>query len=311
MKKTKVFWLIFLTSLFMAAGTSAASPLPQSPTAGTVPVSMIVSVEARHGKEVPTVYKQDVRVTQGNDRLEVTDWTPCQSAQSGVELFVLVDDSTNPEIGLQFDDLKKFMQAQPPATAIGVAYARNGFAQVVQNLTRDHAQAAKALRLPQGFSTVASPYLSVTDLVKKWPQSTNCREIVMVSSGIDYLQGGPQDTYLAQSIDQAQRAAIQVYAIYAQPLGHAGHDFFRLNWGQNNLSQLTDETGGEFYIQGVTPPIAYAPYLAGYADRLTHQFRLTFLAKPAEKAGLQRVHLDTEVTNAELVGQDEVYVPAK
>ncbi|MBZ5555478.1 MAG: hypothetical protein LAO21_22450 [Acidobacteriia bacterium] len=39
----------------------------------------------------------------------------------------------------------------PPAgTALGVAYMRNGIAEVTQNLTPDHALAAKALRLPVG-----------------------------------------------------------------------------------------------------------------------------------------------------------------
>jgi hypothetical protein len=313
MKKSGIFWpvllaLFFLVS-FMAAGTSVSSWSQQGATPGTVPVSIIVSVEAKHGKEVPAVYKQDVMVMHDKDRLQVTAWDPCQSAQAGVELFVIVDDATSTDIGLQFDDLKKFMQAQPPTTLIGVAYARNGAAMVAQNLTQDHAQAAKALRLPQGFGATASPYLSVTDLAKKWPPSARCRQIMMVSSGIDYLQSGPQNTYLAQAIDQAQRAAIQVYAIYAQPVGHAGHDFFRLNWGQNNLAQLTDETGGEFYIQGVTAPIAFAPYLTEYAEKLTHQFRLTFLAQPAAKAGFQRIKLETEVTNAELEAQDKVWVP--
>lgn len=308
MKKARIFGLVALIFFIFAALSAVLAQ--QEPTSGTVPASIIVSVEAKHGKNVPTVYKQDVRALHDKDRLEVTDWNPCQSEQTGVELFVLVDDAINTNIGLQFDDLKKFMQAQPPATAIGVGYARNGTAQVVQNPTRDHAQAAKALRLPTGFGATASPYLSVTDLVKRWPQTTACREILLISSGIDYLQGGPQDSYLLECIDEAQRAAVQVYAIYAQPLGHAGHSFFRLNWGQNNLSELAEDTGAEFYIQGLTAPIAYAPYLNQYAGRLAHQFKLTFLIKPANKPGLERIRVETEVNNAELISQDHVFVPA-
>lgn len=297
-----------VTLVLVIAG---ASRICWSQGNGGVAVSIIVSVEAKHGKEVPTVYKQDVRVLHhNNDRLPVTDWTQCQSDQVATELFVLVDDAVSSDIGLQFDDLKKFMNAQPANTAIGVGYARNGITEIAQNLTRDHGQAAKALRLPIGFGATTSPYLAVTDLVKRWPQSTSCREILMVSSGIDFLQGGPDDTYLLDSIEQAERAAVQVYAIYATPIGHAGHSFFRTNWGQNNLSRLTEETGGEFYIQGLTAPISYAPYLKEYADRMTHQFRLTFLAKSPEKSGFQRVKLETEVNNAELVAQQNVYVPA-
>jgi hypothetical protein len=308
MKHARAFWSLILVLFIATAATTAWSQ--QNETPGTTPVSIIASVEAKHGKEVPTVYKQDVRVLHNKERLQVTDWTPCQSDQAGLQLFILVDDATGTDVGLQFADLKKFMESQPSSTAVGVAYARNGVAQVVQNPTNDHAQAAKALRLPMGFGATASPYLSVTDLIKRWPQGTSCREILMVSSGIDFLQLGPQDSYLLESIDQAQRAAIQVYAIYASAVGHAGHSYWLNYWGQYDLSEIADETGGEFYIQGLTPPIAYAPYLDQYANRLTHQFRLTFLAKPGNKGEFQSIHLETEVTNAELVGPKQVYIPA-
>src|SRR5579864_1787249 len=308
MKAGKIFWPLKVI-LFMTACVSMASCEQQSTAAGTVPVSIIVSVEAKHGKEVPTIYKQDVKVIHDQDQLPVTDWTPCQNREAGLQLILLVDDSLNTDLGLQFGDLKKFIEGQPSTTAIGVAYARNGMAQMVQNPTNDHAQAAKALRLPMGFAATNSVYLSLSDLIKRWPQSTSCREVVMISSGIDFLQAGPQDAYLLESIDQAQRAAVQVYAIYAEAAGHAGHSYWLNYWGQYNLSQVTEETGGEFYIQGTRAPIAYAPYLNQYADRLTHQSRVTFLARPANKAGFQKIKLQTEVPNAELVGQERVYVP--
>lgn len=296
--------------LFILAA-SVTLPSQEAATPGTVPVSIIASVEAKHGKEVPTVYKQDVRVLHDKDRLDVTDWTPCQSEQVGLELFVLIDDATNTDLGLQFDDLKKFMQAQPSNTAIGIGYMRNSTVEVALNPTTDHAQAAKALHLPVGVGATASPYLSVADLIKRWPQSQRCREILMISSGVDYLQLGPQDSYLYEGIEAAERASVPVYAIYAQAWGHAGHSYWLNYWGQYDLSEITEDTGGEFYIQGLTPPISFAPYLNEYAQKITHQFRLTFLAKPAKKAGLQHIKLETEVNNAELIAQRDVYIPAE
>jgi hypothetical protein len=44
--------------------------------------------------------------------------------------------------------------------------------------------------------------------------------------------------------------------------------------------------------------------------KLNHQYLLSFLAKPGKKAGFQRIKLETEVPNAELVAPDKVYVPA-
>jgi len=49
----------------------------------------------------------------------------------------------------------------------------NGIAQVVQNLTSDHALAAKALRLPVGtVGLMAARIFSLSDLVKRWPPTT-------------------------------------------------------------------------------------------------------------------------------------------
>jgi hypothetical protein len=277
----------------------------------TVPVSIVVSVEAKHGKDIPTIYREDVRVFQGQNRVQVTDWVPLQGDRAELELFVLLDDALNPTVGLQFDDLRQFMKAQPTTTAIAVGYMRNGTVEIIGNFTKDHAQAAQTLRLPLGSPGVsASPYLSVSDLIKGWPRGPARHEILMVSDGIDRLQGGPNDPYLEEAIERAQRPGIQIYTIYASGAGHSGHSFWRLNWGQINLSQLADETGGEAYFQGFQTPVAFAPYLEEFSLRLKHQYRLTFLAKPEKEASYQRVRLETEVPNAELVAADRVYVPA-
>lgn len=303
-------WGLVLALAITAA--VAATPWSQEKASSpTVPVSIIVSVEAKHGKEIPTIYREDVRVAQDGDRLKVQDWVPFQGDQAGLELFLLIDDSTDTSLGLQLDDLRKFIQEQPPTTTIAVGYIRMDAVDIVQDFSNDHSLAAKALRLPLGSASgAASPYLAITDLIKRWPQSPNRREIFLVSSGIDVLQPGPNNSYLDQTIEHAQRAGIQIYSIYAARSGHFGHTFWRFQWGQNNLSQLADETGGEAYFQALETPIAFAPYLDEFGARLKHQFRLTFLAKPKKESGYQKISLETEVPNAELVAAERVYVPA-
>jgi hypothetical protein len=111
-----------------------------------------------------------------------------------------------------------------------------------------------------------------------------------------------------QAVEQAQRAGIVIFSIYSPGADHFGHSFWRINWGQNYLSQLSDETGGESFGSG--PPVSLSPYLDGLSRRLLNQYLLTFLAKPAKKAGMQGVKLRTEVSNAQLVAADSVYVPA-
>jgi hypothetical protein len=296
----------------VAAGWSVAKLPQQTSPVGIVPVTMVVSVEAKHGGEVPTISREDVRVLQGGTRLRVTDWVPLQGDRASLELYMLIDDATDSSIGMQFDDLRQFMNAQPPTTSIALGYIRFGTVDVVQTFTKDHSQAAKALRLPMGVGAgIGSPYVSIENLIKNWPKSTARREILMVTNGIDREQGSPNGPYLWPAIEQAQRAGIQVYAIYASSEGHFGHTFGRIIWGQNNLAQLAEATGGEAYFQGFQTPIAFAPFLDQIANQLNHQYGVTFFAKAGSKASYQHVRLETEVPNADLVAADKVYVPAE
>jgi len=303
--------LLLLTLAAVIALPAIWSPL-KGVSPAILPVSMIVSVEAKHGKEVPSVSPEDVVVFQEGNRVQVKDWVPLQADPAGVELFLLIDDSTDTTLGLQLDGLRKFIGSQPATTKIAVGYIRNGNVNIIQNLTDDHALAAKAVRLPLGSAAgTASPYTAITDMIKHWPEGVASREILLISSGIDGLQPGPNDTYLDEAIDETQRAGVQIYSIYGSPSGHAGHSFWRLNWGQSNLSRLADETGGEAYFQGFEMPVSFAPYLEQFADRLKHQYKLTFLARAEKKAGYQRIRLETEVPNAELVAALRAYVPAQ
>lgn len=191
---------------------------------------------------------------------------------------------------------------------------KNGAAQIVQNLTSDHALASKALRLPLGMAGVnASPYFSLGDLIKRWPESTARREVLVVSDGLDrFWGGGPDNPYVESLIEPAQRAGVIVFAIYTPGVGHYGHSFCRIYWGQISLSRLADETGGEAYSIGFNgPPVSFVPYLDDLAHRLTRQYLLTFLAHPEKKAGMQQVKVVTEVPNAEIVSADRVYVPIR
>jgi hypothetical protein len=200
---------------------------------------------------------------------------------------------------------------QPVTTQIGIGYIQNGTVRAVQPLTTDHAQAAKALRLPLGLAGIsASPYLALVDLIKKWPSGEQAREVLMVTSGIDPDYGpGPQNPYLDDAIKTAQRAGVVVHSIYYESAGHFGHSLYQITWGQNNLSQLAEETGGEFFWQGNFSPVALVPYLNELSQHFQNQYVLTFLAQG--KSGLRRLKLTTEVPHAFLVGPAHVAVPGK
>jgi hypothetical protein len=285
--------------------------IAQEKTTPTAPVQMIVTVEARHGKDVPALNQGDVMVFQKSERLRVTDLVALQGQRAGLELYVLIDDASSSSLGSQLNDLRHFIESQPATTSIGIGYMRNATVNIVQNLTTDHARAAQALRLPVGSPGVMpSPFLALSDLIKRWPASPVRHEVLLVTSGIDPLGGAIANPYLDAAIENAQRAGIIVYAIYTPASGHSGHSLWRLNWGQNHLAQMGEETGGEAYMLGFESPVSFAPYLTEVAEHLAHQYLVTFLVKPGKKPGFQAVRLTTEVPNAELVSAGKVHVPA-
>lgn len=304
----------FLTlAVFAFLAFAAANAVAQQSSAGTgVPVHVVVTVEARKGGETPVINREDVMVHEGHDRDTVIDWVPAQGEHAALELFILLDDGSNITLGTQLDDIRKFIVAQPDTTIIGVGYMRNGAAQVVQNPTSDHALAAKALRPPLGTRGAnGSPYFSLTDLMKRWPETTARRAVLVATDGIDpyYGAGDLQDPYLDEAIDSALRAGITVSAIYTPGVGHYGHSYWQTYWAQIYLSKLSDETGGEAYYVGFTgPPVSFTPFLDDMGKRLAHQYVLTFLARTPKKAGWQRIRLMTEVPNADLVAPRRVWV---
>jgi hypothetical protein len=305
-------WIHYLVVAALGSTLGGNSARGQEASSADSSVHMVVTAESRHGTNVPVISKDEVMVFEGRDKDTVTDWIPAQGDHAALELFLLIDDSANGSLGSQLEDLRQFINAQPPTTLVGVAYMQNGIARILANPTAEHAQAAKQLRLPMGIGGAnASPYFSLSDLVKRWPPSNARHEVLMVSSGIDryYGAGDLLDPYLQAAIDDAGKAGVLVSAIYIPDVGHFGHSFWQTYWGQLYLAQLAERTGGEAYYIGFTgAPVTFAPYLDDLAHRLQHQYILGFVPKPQTKAGWQRVRVGTEVPNVDLVSAGRVYV---
>ena len=141
--------------LFMAPAQAKSGPADDP-----VAVTTTVTASIRDGKRMPAINADDVVVKRGKDTLRVTEWVPAQGNRAGLDLFILIDDASDPKLGGQLDDLKEFINRQPASTVIGVGYMRNATVQIVQPFTRDHARAANALRMPLGNGgAFSSPYL--------------------------------------------------------------------------------------------------------------------------------------------------------
>lgn len=303
-------FLAIAFSLALICGAPVTALAQQN--AEGVPTHLVVTVEPHKGNTAPVINRDEIMVYEGKDRDQVVDWVPAQGDHAALELFLLLDDSSSINLGTQLDQIRQFIDRQPPTTKIGVAYMQNGIARIEQNLTDDHALAAKALRLPMGIGGGnASPYFSLSDLVKRWPATTARRSVFMVTDGIDryYGEGDLEDPYLQQAVDDANRAGITVSAIYNPDAGHFGHSYWLAYWGQLYLSEVAEKTGGEAYYIGFNgAAVAFGPYLDELSNRLSHQYMLTFLAKRPKKAGWQRIRLASEVPKVDLVSAKQVYV---
>ena len=198
------------------------------------------------------------------------------------------------------------------------------------------------------FSTMDSPYLSLISLVKSWPKQNVRREVLMVTDGIDRLReetplqgwrgvewewdfgdvgagmGGwmgmgpgvgvyhsmPQiSTDATTASEISQRYNVIVYSLYGVGVGRAGRSS-TMSWnGLNALEKVSDETGGECFSLSTTQLVSFKPYLDRLANYLANQYFLAFDAVPKGKKGsLQRINLQTEIPNSELLAPDNVWV---
>ena len=296
-----------------ALGTGILAAQPNAAANG-VPAHMVVTEETHQGSGVPAIGLEDVIVSEGQEHDKVTGLVPAQGEHAGLELYILLDDGSGGSLATQLGDIRQFILTQPSSAKIGVAYMRNGIAMIAQKPTSDHELAAKSLRRPMGINGAnGSPYFSLTDLVKRWPKTESRREVLMISDGVDRYYDGTDmlDPYLAQAIEKAQRAGVVVSVIYNPGVGDFGLGNWQRYIGQVYLAQVAAKTGGAAYYIGFNAPaVAFAPYLNDLANRLNHQYLLSFVAEPRKKAGLEPVKLTTEVQNADLVAADGVFVPA-
>lgn len=301
----------------IAAAMSAVITLGAAtlgPTDTAVPTKMTVTANFENGKQTPQIAKENVFVKKGNERLPVADWVPAQGERAGLELFILIDDASQSSVANQYGDLRNFIKAQPASTSIGIGYARNGTVEIRQNFTTDRERASKALRLPLGYpGAYGSVYLSVVDLMKRWPDTPNRHEVLLVTDGIDRARRA-HNALLNPDVDTAaavaQRTGTMIHSIYYPGAGHWRRNFWYATNGQNGLAKLSDLTGGEAYFMGWPAPVSFAPYLTELQKTLDNQYLLTFHANPNKKAGLQYVNVSTDVAGVDLGTPDAVWVPA-
>lgn len=266
---------------------------------------IIVTVEGKKGA-VTQLRQGDVMIHQGHVRVPVTELTPL--SDQPLELYLAIDDTAGPHFATYLPDLRKFITTLPANVAVGVSYMHEGTIDIRQKPTTDHAAAARSLRLPLP-NLGSSPYESIVELLKEWPQSNARHEIVMISNGFEpFGTEELSNPLVEEAIAACQREVVPVFAIYILPSGHWGHTFWRTTWGETYLSRLADETGGEGYDMTGTYQVSFAPYLDDVTQRLQNQYRVVFTPNPPPQPGFVPILVTTEVPDTDLVSQDRVWI---
>ena len=256
----------------------------------------------------PELKKDDVQLYNGKERLQIADWR----REDTLRLAILIDDSLDPVVAGQWNDLKDFIMAQPQSTYIAVAYARNGNAAIAQDFTTNHELAAKAIRIPMGSAgAISSPYLAVLDFVKRWPSPGGRNSILFISAGIDYFRGGfgLQNPDVDSAISRAEKSNINIWTVYSPDNFHRGRGFFRVNNAQSLLSKLSESTGAESYFLGFGEPVTLKPYFDEIDQHLKHQYLLSFRGDGGKKGKFQHIRVRTEQPAVEFLTFDDVFLP--
>ena len=304
-----------LSSLLMLAAVfTGAVRLQGQQNTAVVPVKMTVTVNVAPDGRKPQINRSDVVVKLSDTAVPVTEWVPAQGDRAGLDLFILIDDACDTSLGSQLNDLRTFASGQVETTAVGIGYMRNATVQIAQNFTPEHEQAAKAIRLPTGFvGAFGSPYLSLIDLIERWPDHPDRRrEVIMVSDGIDRARRG-RNALVNPDADRAsevaQRTGTIIHTIYFPGVGHWRRNFWEANNGAMALGKLSDLTGGESFFLGLPAPVSFRPYLETLQRNFNNQYWLGFSANPGNRAGLESVAVTTEVTGVDFSYADAVWVP--
>jgi hypothetical protein len=308
----------YVFSSFLVLAISMISVFPahaqgQAASSSNVPVTTYVTVLGPKYTAPPALSKSDVNVDEGKQKKEVTNWVPAQGDRAGLLLAIVIDDANTTDLGSQLGDLRSFVTSQADTTNIGVFYASNGTIQTASQFNKDHEAVAKTIRLPFGNGgAYSSIYLSVMNLIKGWPNTGARREILLIADGIDRFRGDyPTSPDVDTTVDIAQKAGVMIHTLYANGVGRAGRNSFRVTMGQSNLSKISDETGGESFFQGFSAPISYGPYLQQLDLVLKNQYWLTYATDRSKKSKgeLRKFRVRTEQKGVEISSADRIFVP--
>lgn len=309
-RRNPVYLLVVASALLLVFPAIAGAQASSSNSS----VTTVVTALGPDYSAAPKITQSDVSVYSAKSKLSVTGWEAAADGHGKLQLAILIDNAVNPTaLGLQMKDLRSFIEQQSADTQVGIFYAQYGTFATAAKFSVDHQEVAKKLRLPLGRRGGASPsiYLSLSDLAKKWPgEGAVRREVLLISSGMDLLEPGVQDPYFDSAVSDVQKHGVVVNSIYVGPL-RLGLSFFGMI-AQGNLGQITGDSGGDAFFQGVSTPVSFKPFLDQLNTILRNQYVLTLDPPPSVKKGhLFPIDVRVEQKDVKLLYPRRLAAPAK
>ena len=286
------------------AGTVAAAA--QAVTEGPVPTTALITITSRHDEQLdPSMLK--LKVNRHDS--PITAVTPLVPAHAQVA--ILMDDGLRGSFGLQIKDIEDFINALPPGTNALIGYMQNGTVRS-EGFTKNHEALVQQLRIPMSVGGIsASPYFSLSTLVKQWPSNQpGPRLVLMLTNGVDPYNGSTsimnQDSpYVQTAQEDAQRAGVAVYSIY-YPDARMRRGAFS---GQSYLSQVAEATGGISFNQGTIPPVSIKPYLDEFRKQMLESYSVSFQvnASGEKPNSLTQIKITTTQPGVKIIAPEGVH----
>jgi hypothetical protein len=243
----------------------------------------------------------------------VTSLTALTSANSPLELILLIDGSVRTSLYGQVSDIVGFVKEIPSNTTMTIAYMENGHAALQGPLSSDAATVESGLHMTAGGAgSNASPYFCLEDLAKHWPSNNTeaRRAVVMITNGVDEYDRNfdPDDPYVQSAIRESLRAGIVIFTVYWRDQGRAGSSEGATDSGQNLLLQVAQATGGYSYWQGDGNPVSLKPYFDDLRRRLHSEYVIGLSAPFKGKPFIASLKLKASAPNAKVAAPQSVYL---
>ena len=243
----------------------------------------------------------------------ITRITQLTSANSPLEIVLLIDGSVRTSLYGQANEILGFAKEMPAITQLAIAYMESGRATLQGSFSSDASVVEKELRVTTGGpGSNASPYFCLSDLAKHWPSKNAAarRAVVMITDGIDEYNPhfDPDDVYVTSAIYDTVRADIMVFTMYWHDQGSAGSAENIANGGQNLLAEVAQATGGESYWEGLGNPVSLRPYFNNLRSLLHSEYEVDVSAPFKGKPFKADLKIKSSAPNAKVTAPRFVFL---